>query len=85
MGSLDINNTPAQGLASQATTLQIYVIGTAHVSKSSSDEVREMIQLVKPEMIMLELCATRFRNLTMEQESPAILKVGFVRSVALNS
>jgi len=36
-----------------------YVIGTAHVSKVSADHVRDIIQLVKPNTVMVELCRSR--------------------------
>lgn len=54
--------------------LQIYVIGTAHISEKSSSEVREMIQLIQPDAVMLELCATRLKKLRDLQESPSFLK-----------
>jgi hypothetical protein len=38
---------------------QIFVVGTAHVSKRSAEEVREMIRLVKPGTVLVELCPQR--------------------------
>ena len=43
---------------------EIYLIGTAHVSQRSADEVRELITLVRPTHVAVELCpqrATRLR------------------------
>lgn len=34
---------------------EIYLVGTAHVSKRSAEEVREVISLVQPDAVMLEL------------------------------
>ncbi|KAK9821609.1 hypothetical protein WJX81_006916 [Elliptochloris bilobata] len=36
-----------------------YIIGTAHVSAGSCEDVRRVIQLVRPEVVMLELCVER--------------------------
>ena len=38
---------------------QIYLVGTAHVSKNSAEEVRELINIVKPSTVMVELCRKR--------------------------
>ena len=43
----------------------MYLIGTAHVSQQSADDVKELIELVKPTCVMVELCparADRVRN-----------------------
>lgn len=48
--------------------MQIFLIGTAHVSSSSADEVREVIRRVRPQSVMVELCAGRARQL-MEGDS----------------
>ncbi len=39
--------------------VQIFLVGTAHVSRDSADEVRELIQVVRPSTIMVELCQKR--------------------------
>ncbi|EFN60152.1 hypothetical protein CHLNCDRAFT_133581 [Chlorella variabilis] len=41
----------------------IFLVGTAHVSKRSSEEVRDMIRLVKPASVMVELCPQRAARL----------------------
>lgn len=38
----------------------IYIIGTAHVSQRSVDEVRETIEQVRPDTVCVELCQTRY-------------------------
>lgn len=63
--------------------MQIYLIGTAHISQKSSAEVREMIQLVQPSTVLLELCPTRLKNLREHQESPNFLKA-FIFLLAMN-
>lgn len=42
---------------------EIFLVGTAHVSKQSAEEVREMIRLVKPSSVMVELCPQRAARL----------------------
>ncbi len=42
---------------------QIILIGTAHVSSKSVDEVREVIKEEQPETVCIELCPSRYRNI----------------------
>jgi pheromone shutdown-related protein TraB len=44
----------------------IYLIGTAHISKRSVDEVRETIEAVQPDTVCIELCKTRYDSLMDE-------------------
>lgn len=37
----------------------VYVIGTAHVSKVSVEEVYRAIYLIQPDTVVLELCGQR--------------------------
>ena len=41
-----------------------HIIGTAHVSKRSIDEVRRVITALRPDTVCVELCATRYEALT---------------------
>ncbi len=43
-----------------------YIVGTAHVSEASANEVREVIEAVQPDTVCLELCQTRYDALTDE-------------------
>jgi len=43
-----------------------FVVGTAHVSQRSVDEVREVIDAVKPDVVCVELDKTRFDALTKD-------------------
>jgi pheromone shutdown-related protein TraB len=45
---------------------KIYLIGTAHVSQKSVDEVRETIQKLKPDTVCVELCETRYQSMMDE-------------------
>lgn len=40
------------------------VLGTAHVSAQSVDDVREIVRLQKPDIVAVELCASRYDALT---------------------
>lgn len=41
-----------------------YLVGTAHVSRKSVEEVRRVIGEVKPDTVCIELCKTRYETLT---------------------
>ena len=42
---------------------QIVLIGTAHVSKRSAEEVREVIEEVQPDTVCIELCQSRYESI----------------------
>ncbi|MCB1043895.1 MAG: TraB/GumN family protein [Acidobacteria bacterium] len=44
----------------------IYVLGTAHVSRKSVEDVERLIQAVKPDTVCVELCPTRYEALVDE-------------------
>ncbi len=44
----------------------IHIIGTAHVSRKSVEEVREVIARLEPDTVCLELCQMRYEALTDE-------------------
>ena len=43
---------------------RVYLVGTAHVSKTSVDDVRRTLEQVRPDTVCVELCEPRYRNLT---------------------
>ena len=43
---------------------EIILIGTAHVSKLSVDEVKEVIETEKPDTVCIELCQARYQSIT---------------------
>ncbi len=58
-------------LPNSVTTLEhgdtkYFVVGTAHVSQRSVDEVRQVIAEVKPDVVCVELCKPRFDALTKD-------------------
>ncbi len=46
----------------------VYVIGTAHVSKQSVVDVEETIDQVKPDTICVELCQSRYQNIINREQ-----------------
>jgi len=56
---------------------QIILIGTAHVSKKSADEVKEVIQDEKPDTVCIELCQSRYQNISNADrwENTDIIKI----------
>lgn len=44
-----------------------FILGTAHVSKVSAEDVRQLVRNVKPEAIVLELCPARKGILTLDE------------------
>ena len=43
---------------------EIYLVGTAHLSKQSIEDVRLTIQIVRPNSVCVELCQPRFKTMT---------------------
>ncbi|CAL8462425.1 g1958 [Coccomyxa elongata] len=65
------STSASSAVLSETTTLlrnltngaEIFLVGTAHVSRNSAEEVRELIRVVKPTSVMVELCESRARRL----------------------
>jgi pheromone shutdown-related protein TraB len=58
-------------LPNSVTTLEVgdtkyFVVGTAHVSQKSVDEVRHVIEEIKPDVVCVELCKSRHDALTKD-------------------
>jgi len=43
---------------------QVYLVGTAHVSTDSVDDVRATVEMIQPDTICVELCPSRHQALT---------------------
>lgn len=50
----------------------ITIIGTAHISRDSVDEVREKVRELRPDMVAVELCESRYRGLTEPRDIPVL-------------
>lgn len=50
-----------------------YLVGTAHISRASCEDVRQVIRAIQPEVVMLELCPERRAVLVAEAMKVATL------------
>lgn len=62
----------AETLPASVTTLRagdttFHVVGTAHVSERSVDEVRDVIRRLRPDVVCVELCKGRYDALTQDR------------------
>ncbi|WP_183084356.1 TraB/GumN family protein, partial [Mesotoga sp. HF07.pep.5.2.highcov] len=42
---------------------ELIIIGTAHVSKNSAEEVKAIIEEEKPDSVAIELCNSRYQSI----------------------
>ena len=69
------NREDALVLPSSVTVLdgplngKVYIVGTAHFSVKSQQEVAEVIRKVQPNYVMLELCSSRSNMLVLDEET----------------
>ena len=42
---------------------KFFIIGTAHLSRSSVNEVKNIISEVKPDSVCIELCSSRYESI----------------------
>jgi len=47
----------------------IYIVGTAHFSEASQNDVEKVIKILQPDIVMVELCAGRVGLLKYDEES----------------
>lgn len=59
----ELNPETVSYLVDRSSAREVYLVGTAHVSAASSDDVRHTIAVARPHHIMVELCADRARRL----------------------
>ena len=46
----------------------IVLVGTAHISKDSVEEVKEVIEEFKPDIVAVELCQRRYDAITKKDK-----------------
>ncbi|KAI5693662.1 hypothetical protein M8J75_003218 [Diaphorina citri] len=56
-------------LRNEHTGAEIYLVGTAHFSRQSQDDVSLVIQRVRPNIVLVELCRSRAAVLSMDEEA----------------
>jgi len=61
---LAASNLPSTCHHVQVEGKDIYVVGTAHLSQTSVEEVRDTIEKVHPDAVCVELCPSRYKALT---------------------
>jgi len=54
------------------TGVDLYLVGTAHVSAKSAEEVRDVIRTVRPKTVMVELCEKRRKQLETKGETDVL-------------
>ena len=59
-----VTGLPAHTSHLHAQGREIYLVGTAHVSLESIDDVRKTVELVEPDTICVELCQARYEAFT---------------------
>ena len=60
------------GPLSEGKSYEIIIIGTAHVSEKSVQEVTKAIEETKPDIVAVELCPARYKALTGQEEETEI-------------
>jgi len=68
VGTPDLPST-CQVLVSATSGARVYLIGTAHFSKESCEDVSLVIQGVQPDIVMVELCKARTNILHLDEET----------------
>mmetsp|Transcript_9287 Transcript_9287/g.11733 ORF Transcript_9287/g.11733 Transcript_9287/m.11733 type:complete len:458 (+) Transcript_9287:68-1441(+) len=53
---------------------EIYLLGTAHVSKDSCEDVKLLMEKIKPDVLFVELCVARIGILTDEEAEEKVAK-----------
>jgi pheromone shutdown-related protein TraB len=62
----------AQSNLTDGVSHEIVIVGTAHVSEKSVQEVVRKIEEVRPDIVAVELCPARYRALTGQEEEKEI-------------
>jgi pheromone shutdown-related protein TraB len=74
MGIYTLNDTQTlHSLPASVTTVDVkgktvHIVGTAHVSQASVDDVRRTISMTQPDTVCVELCPSRFQAMTQPDE-----------------
>lgn len=63
------SQTEREASADVGCDVEVFLLGTAHVSKDSSRDVRQLLECVKPDAIFLELCHQRLNLLESSEEN----------------
>ncbi|CAM6089020.1 unnamed protein product [Calypogeia fissa] len=79
-------------LKNEANGAEIYLVGTSHISQKSVDEVRDVIERVKPDFVMVEMCRKRYENMERlsvmdkgQRDSPVAFMEQMVRMLTIRN
>ena len=64
MTATDSSSLPASVTSITLPGREVYLVGTAHVSRQSVEDVRHTIQAVRPDTVCVELCPARYQSLS---------------------
>ena len=67
----NLTSAPLKGQLSSENH-EIVIVGTAHVSQKSIQDVTKAIEETKPDIVAVELCPARYRSLTGQEEETEI-------------
>ncbi|KAK0077286.1 hypothetical protein PV326_010133 [Microctonus aethiopoides] len=67
--TIDDRLPPTVTLLTTPTGAKVYLVGTAHFSKESQEDVSTIIQAVQPNIVMVELCEARVHILQLDEET----------------
>ena len=62
--TVNVNGYPSDVHLKEINNKKIFLVGTAHISKSSADLVREIIEKEKPDIVCVELDQQRYKALS---------------------
>jgi len=65
----DANLPPTVTLLTNEHGSKVYIVGTAHFSRESQDDVSLVIRNVAPDIVMVELCAARVHMLSHDEKT----------------
>lgn len=71
----------ATGCATHPNGCVVHLLGTSHVSETSATEVRELIRVVRPDVVVLELCESRRSLMYPRPRAPPPTFAQMVRSI----
>jgi hypothetical protein len=63
------------GDVENSTECILYILGTAHVSRKSCDDAAMLIDLIRPDLVLVELCSERQAILTIEKKAEVCIRI----------
>ncbi|KAJ7561460.1 hypothetical protein O6H91_03G029300 [Diphasiastrum complanatum] len=73
--SVAVGENTVSYLRNSSNGAELYLVGTAHVSSKSAQEVKQVINMVKPDIVAVELCEERVRNMMAGESGPSAVQM----------